>query len=143
MSRFRRLSQTLWCCQYHIVWVPKYRFRILEGEISKDVTEFIRAFSDQQGCEIVELNVQIDHVYLLVMVPPKLSISDYVGKVKGRTAIRILNKHRGLKKKPYWGNHFWSKGYCVDTVGLDAEKIRKYVRYQEAQERKAEQLSLF
>lgn len=77
------------------------------------------------------------------MVPPKLSISDYVGKVKGRTAIRILNKHRGLKKKPYWGNHFWAKGYCVDTVGLDADKIRKYVRYQEAQERKAEQLSLF
>ena len=115
----------------------------MEGQVSKDVTEFIRAFSDQQGCEIVELNVQIDHVHLLVMVPPKLSISDYVGKVKGRTAIRILNKHRGLKKKPYWGNHFWAKGYCVDTVGLDADKIRKYVKYQEAQERKAEQLSLF
>jgi len=143
MSRFRKLSQTLWCCQYHIVWVPKYRFKILEGQISKDVTEFIRAFSDQQGCEIVELNVQRDHVHLLVMVPPKLSISEYVGKVKGRTAIRILNKHRGLKKKPYWGNHFWAKGYCVDTVGLDADKIRKYVKYQEAQEKKAEQLTLF
>ena len=143
MSRFRRLSQTLWCCQYHIVWVPKYRFRILEGQISKDVTELIRAFSDQQGCEIIELNVQRDHVHLLVMVPPKLSISEYVGKVKGRTAIRILNKHRGLKKKPYWGNHFWARGYCVDTVGLDADKIRKYVKYQETQEKKAEQLSLF
>ena len=143
MSRFRKLSQTLWCCQYHIVWVPKYRFRILEGQVSKDVTEFIRAFSDQQGCEIVELNIQRDHVHLLVMVRPKLSISEYVGKVKGRTAIRILNKHRGLKKKPYWGNHFWARGYCVDTVGLDADKIRKYVRYQEAQEKRAEQLSLF
>jgi putative transposase len=143
MSRFRKLSQTLWCCQYHIIWVPKYRFRILEGQISDDVTEYIRAFSDQQGCEIVELNVQIDHVHLLAMVPPKLSISDYVGKIKGRTAIRILNKHRGLKKKPYWGNHFWAKGYCVDTVGLDADKIRKYVKYQEAQEKKAEQLRLF
>jgi putative transposase len=143
MSRFRKLSQTLWCCQYHIVWVPKYRFRILEGQVSEDVTSFIRAFSDQQGCEIVELNVQRDHVHLLVMVPPKLSISEYVGKVKGRTAIRILNKHRGLKKKPYWGNHFWAKGYCVDTVGLDADKIRKYVKYQEAQEKKAEQLTLF
>ena len=143
MSRFRKLSQTLWCCQYHIVWVPKYRFRILEGQVSKDVTEFIRAFSDQQGCEIVELNVQRDHVHLLVMVPPKLSISEYVGRVKGKTAIRILNKHRGLKKKPYWGNHFWAKGYCVDTVGLDADKIRKYVKYQETQEKKAEQLTLF
>jgi putative transposase len=95
----------------------------LEGQISKDVASFIHAFSDQQGCEVVELNVQRDHVHLLVMVPPKLSISEYVGKVKGRTAIRILNKHRGLKKKPYWGNHFWAKGYCVDTVGLDADKI--------------------
>ena len=143
MSRFRKLSQTLWCCQYHIVWAPKYRFRILEGQISKDVASFIHAFSDQQGCEVVELNVQRDHVHLLVMVPPKLSISEYVGKVKGRTAIRILNKHRGLKKKTYWGNHFWAKGYCVDTVGLDADKIRKYVKYQEAQEKKAEQLTLF
>jgi putative transposase len=115
----------------------------LEGQISKDVAELIRAFSDQQECEVIELNVQKDHVHILVMIPPKVSISDYVGKVKGRTAIRILNKHRKLKQKPYWGNHFWAKGYCVDTVGLDAEKIRKYVKYQEAQEKKVEQLSLF
>ena len=143
MSRFYKLSQTLWCCQYHIVWVPKYRFRILEGQISRDVSEFIHAFSEQQGCEVVELNVQIDHVHLLVMVPPKLSISEYVGKIKGRSAIRILNKHRKLRQKPYWGNHFWAKGYCVDTVGLDADKIRKYVKYQEAQERRVEQQRLF
>ena len=143
MSRFHKLSQTLWCCQYHIVWVPKYRFRILEGQISRDVSDFIHAFSEQQGCEIVELNVQIDHVHLLVMVPPKLSISEYVGKIKGRSAIRILNKHRKLRQKPYWGNHFWAKGYCVDTVGLDADKIRKYVKYQEAQEKRVEQQRLF
>ena len=143
MSRFHKLSQTLWCCQYHIVWVPKYRFRILEGQISRDVSEFIHAFSEQQGCEIGELNVQIDHVHLLVMVPPKLSISEYVGKIKGRSAIRILNKHRKLRQKPYWGNHFWAKGYCVDTVGLDADKIRKYVKYQEAQEKRVEQQRLF
>jgi len=115
----------------------------LEGQISKDVEGLIRAFSDQQECEILELNVQIDHVTLLVLIQPKLSISEYVGKVKGRTAIRILNRHRKLRQKPYWGNHFWAKGYCVDTVGLDADKIRKYVKYQEAQEKKVEQLSLF
>ena len=144
MSRFRRLSQTIWHCQYHIVWVPKYRFRILEGRISEEVENYVRAFSEQQSCEIVELNVQIDHVHLLVMVPPKVSISDYVGKIKGRTAIRILNKYKKLKKKPYWGNHFWSRGYCVNTVGLDAEMIRKYVKYQEeVQEKRAEQLGLF
>ena len=89
------------------------------------------------------LNVRIDHVHLLVMVPPKISISEYVGKVKGRTAIRILNKYKKLKIKPYLGNHFWAKGYCVDTVGLDADMIRKYVKYQEAQEKRAEQLGLF
>ena len=76
------------------------------------------------------------------MVPPKLSVSDYVGTVKGRTAIRVFNKFRRLKSKPYWGNHFWTKGYCVDTVGLDSEKIRAYVKYQEKQEQRMEQQQL-
>ena len=143
MSRFRKLSQTIWHCHYHIVWVPKYRLRILEGKIADEVENYIRAFSEQQCCEIEELNVQIDHVHILVMVPPKISISDYVGKIKGRSAIRILNKYKKLRQKPYWGNHFWARGYCVDTVGLDLEKIRKYVRYQEVQEKKAEQRALF
>ena len=143
MSRFMKLAQTIWHCQYHIVWVPKYRFRILQGKIAREVANCIRAFSEQQHSQIVELNVQIDHVHLLTMVPPKVSISDYVGTVKGRTAIRVLNRFKQLKKKPYWGNHFWAKGYCVDTVGLDSEVIRKYVKYQEAQERRAEQPSLF
>ena len=111
MSRFRKLSQTLWHCQYHIVWVPKYRYRILDGKIADEVTNYLCAFSDQQQCEIVELNVQNDHVHLLAMVPPKISISDYIGKLKGRTAIRVLNKYKRLKRKPYWGNHFWAKGY--------------------------------
>ena len=143
MSRFKKLAQTLWHCQYHIVWVPKYRFRILEGKVAAEVSNCIRAFSEHQHSELIELNIQIDHVHLLTMVPPKVSISDYVGTIKGRTAIRILNKFKNLKKKPYWGNHFWAKGYCVDTVGLDAEMIRKYVKYQEALERRAEQQSLF
>ena len=72
------------------------------------------------------------------MIPAKLSISDYMGIVKGRTAIRVFNKFRKLKTRPYWGNHFWARGYCVDTVGLDAEKIRQYVKYQEAKERRSE-----
>ncbi|MCP4298610.1 MAG: IS200/IS605 family transposase [Proteobacteria bacterium] len=135
MSRFRKLSQTLWHCQYHIVWVPKYRYRILKGAIAEEVNRCIRAFAEQKQSEIVELNIQPDHVHLLVLVPPKISISDFVGTIKGRTAIRILNKFSHLKKKPYWGNHFWAKGYCVDTVGLDAEMIQKYVKHQEHQEK--------
>ena len=130
MSRFRKLSQTIWHCQYHIVWVPKYRFKILTSKVAREVENCVRAFSEQQSCEILELNVQIHHVHVVVMVPPKVSISDFVGTVKGRTAIRILNKFRHLKKKPYWDNHFWTKGYCVDTVGLDSEMIRKYVKHQ-------------
>lgn len=138
MSRFKKLSQTLWHCQYHIVWVPKYRYRILSGKIGKLVAECVRAFSQQQGGEVIELNVQVDHVHLLAMVPPKVSISGYVGTLKGRTAIRVLNQYRELKQKPYWGNHFWSRGYCVDTVGQDTEMVRKYVKYQEAKERTSE-----
>jgi putative transposase len=138
MSRFRKLSHTIWHCQYHILWTPKYRFRILTGQVAEKVSKCIRAFFEQKGCEVVELNVQIDHVHLLVMVVPKISISDFVGMVKGRTAIRVFNKFRHLKQKPYWGNHFWSRGYCVDTVGFDTEKIRKYVKYQEQKERQEE-----
>ena len=143
MSRFSKLSQTLWHCQYHIIWVPKYRYRMLEGQIATEVSNCIRAFSEQKHADIVELNVQIDHVHLLVKVPPKVSISDYVGTIKGRTAIRVLNKFKQLKKKSYWGNHLWARGYCVDTVGVDAEMIQKYVKYQEAQERRTEQEPLF
>jgi putative transposase len=138
MSRFRKLAQTLWFCQYHIVWVPKYRFRILTGKVAEEVENCIRAFSEQQGGEVVELNVQVDHVHLLALVPPKVSVSGYVGTLKGRTAIRVFNRFRKLKEKPYWGNHFWARGYCVDTVGLDPEMIRKYIKYQEAKERKSE-----
>ena len=138
MSRFRKLSQTIWHCQYHIVWVPKCRYRVLKGRVSEEVQTCIKIFSEQQGCEVVELNVQVDHVHMLAMVPPKVSVSGYVGTIKGRTAIRVLNKFRQLKEKPYWGNHFWSRGYCVDTVGLDSKMIRKYIKYQEEKERREE-----
>ena len=83
MSRFRKLSHTLWHCQYHIVWVPKYRYRILSGEVGVEVERCIRAFTERMKSEIVEWNVQADHVHLLVMIPPKISVSDFVGTVKG------------------------------------------------------------
>lgn len=106
MSRFRKLSQTTWHSQYHIVWVPKYRFGILEGKIAVEVSNCIRTFSEQKHSEIVELSVQIDHVHLLAMDPPKVSISDYVGTIKGSTSIRVLNRDKHLKKRPYLDNHF-------------------------------------
>ena len=88
---------------------------------------------------MIERSVLPDHVHLVVMIPPKTAVSDYVGTVKGRTAIRVLNKFRRLKEKPYWGNHFWSRGYCADTAGLNSEMIRKYVKYQEVKERREEE----
>ena len=142
MSRFRKLSHVLWHCQYHLVWVPKYRYKILKGVLVNEVNNCIHLFCKQKGCEVVELNVQEDHVHLIVMMPPKVSVSDLIGTLKGRTAIRIFKQRPGLKTKLYLGNHFWSPGYCVDTVGLDEDMIRKYVRYQEKKEREAEQLGL-
>jgi putative transposase len=115
----------------------------LIGDVATEVGNCVRAFSEQKGCKVMELNVQIDHVHLLVMVPPKVSISELMGTLKGRTAIRVFNKFKELKNKPYWGNKFWARGYCVDTVGLDSEMIRKYVKYQEQKEKRSEQRDLF
>ena len=88
------------------------------------------------------MNIQKDHIHLVVSVPPKISISTLMGTLKGKTAIKVFKSYPQLKVKPYWGNHFWSKGYCVDTVGLDEEKIKKYVQYQEKQERIEDQQKL-
>ena len=94
MSRFRKLSAPIWHCQYHVVWVPKYRYRILTGRVSEEVARCIRAFSEHPQAEVVELRVQIDPVHLLAMVPPKVSMSSFVGTVKGRTATRVFSKFR-------------------------------------------------
>ena len=142
MSRFRKLSHTIWHCQYHITWVPKYRYRILVRNVRESLETGIQAICGYAGCEVGGLNVQKDHIHLVVMVPPKIAISDLMGRVKGQTSMKMFNQYRELRKKPYWGNHFWSKGYCVDTVGLDEEMIRKYVRYQEEREHQDEQLKL-
>jgi putative transposase len=112
------------------------------GAIRDAVHDGIQAICGFAGCEVVELNVQKDHVHLLAMIPPKVSISDLMGRVKGQTAMKVFRQFRELRRKPYWGNHFWAKGYCVDTIGLDAEMIRKYVRHQEKAERQQEQLKL-
>ena len=139
MSRFDKLSHVLWHCQYHIIWVPKYRYRVLTGAVGREVFDCIQIYSSRLGCQVIKLNVQADHVHLLIKVPPKQSISNLMGAVKGRAAIRVFKQFPYLKKRPYWGNHFWAKGYCVDTVGLDADMIRKYVKYQEVLEKQQEE----
>jgi len=98
MSRLRKLSHSIWHCQYHIVWVPKYRHRIVAGPVGNEVSTCIRAFSDQNHVEVVEMSVQPDHVHVIAIIPPKLSVSDFCGTVKGRTAICVFNKFDGLVK---------------------------------------------
>ena len=100
MSRFEKLTHVLWHCQYHIVWVPKYRYRVLTGPVREEVYSSLHVFCSQLDCQIVELNVQSDHIHLLVRVPPKVSISKLMGVLKGRTALRVFSKFAYLKKKP-------------------------------------------
>ena len=139
MSKYKKQSHVVYKCDYHIVWVPKYRFRILTGEIGVTVDKDIRVMSEWLGCEVVELNVRMDHVHVVVSIPPKVSVSTYMGTIKGRIAIKMFKSYPTLRKKPYWGNHFWARGYFVNTVGLNEDMIRRYVQFQEKEERKEEQ----
>ena len=138
MSTYKKLSHVIYKCEYHIVWVPKYRLRILKGDLKDLIEEDIRKLCEWKGCEVVELSVQEDHIHLLVSVPPKVSISNLLGMLKGKLAIKLFKSYPKLKKKPYWGNHFWARGYFVSTVGLDEDMIRKYVKHQEKEEKKVE-----
>jgi putative transposase len=142
MSNFKKLSHVIYRCIYRIVWTPKYRYRVLEGLVKESLVKDIPMLLEWKSCEKIEMNIQSDHVHLIVSVPPKMSISQLMGILKGKTAIKIFKSYPQLKEKPYWGNHFWSRGYCVDTIGLDEDKIKKYVKYQEEQERLEEQQRL-
>jgi len=138
MGKYKKLSHVVYKCEYHIVWVPKYRLRILKGAIRDLIEQDIKMLCEWKSCEVQELNVQEDHIHLLVSVPPKVSISKLMGTLKGKIAIKLFKSYPKLKKKPYWGNHFWARGYFVSTVGLDEDMIKKYVKYQEKEEKKVE-----
>jgi putative transposase len=135
MAKWKKLAHVVYQCSYHIVWTPKYRYRILEGDVAKAVEEKIRTICEWKDIEVLELSVMKDHVHMVATIPPRESISEVMGILKGKTAIALFKGIPGLKKKPYWGNHFWSRGYCVTTIGMDEEKIRRYVKYQEDNER--------
>ena len=138
MSRYKKLSHVIYHHNFHIVWTPKYRYRVLEGRVKELLEEDLQMLCEWKEVEVLELNVQRNHVHVVVSVPPKVSISTLMGILKGKTAIKIFKSYPALKKKPYWGNHFWARGYCSSTIGLDEEMIRNYVKYQEEQERKDE-----
>ena len=138
MSKYKKLSHVVYKCDYHIVWVPKYRFRILKGLIKEQLEKDLRMLCEWKKAEILELNIQEDHIHLVISIPPKVSISEMMGMLKGKTAIKIFKSYPELKKKPYWGNHFWARGYFVNTIGLNEDMIRRYVNFQEGEEKEEE-----
>ena len=138
VGKYKKLSHVVYKCDYHIVWTPKYRFRVLFGEVKVLVENDIRMLCEWKGVEVIELNVQIDHVHIVCSIPPKVSVSELLGTLKDKLAIKLFKTYPKLKQKPYWGNHFWSRGYFVTTVGVDEEIIRRYVRYQEGEDKKEE-----
>lgn len=139
MSRFKKLTHTIFECKYHIVFCPKYRFKIFKDEIGEYARrELCQLCRQKELIEVLELNIQPDHVHLILSVPPKYSISSVVGYLKGKLALKIFERYERLGKR-YWGRHLWSRGYCVSTIGLNEEEIRKYVKWQEKKEKETEQ----
>mgnify|MGYP001025338923 CR=1 FL=1 len=135
---FKKLSHSLYECKYHIVFCPKYRYRVLTEEVTSYVKqEIYRLCNEKADVEVLEANVQADHIHLVMVIPPKYAISQLMGYLKGKLALRVLSRYPKLRKR-YWGNHLWSRGYCVTTIGLDEDKIRRYVAWQETKEREVE-----
>ena len=138
MHEWQSLSHVRWECKYHIVIIPKYRKRMLYGKVKKHVGEVIREVCRQRGIELVEGHLMPDHIHMCVSIPPKHSVAFAIGFIKGKSAVRIHRQILGNKKVT--GLHFWSRGYCVSTVGLNEETIRKYIREQEALEKRQGEL---
>jgi len=142
MSNFKKLSHTIYECKYHIVFCPKYRYQIFEGQIGEYAKQQVYSLTRQKDLiEVEEINVQPDHIHAILSVPPKYSISDIMGFMKGKISLNLFHRYERLGKR-YWGRHLWSRGYCVSTIGLDEEQIRKYVRWQEHNDKESEQMSL-
>jgi putative transposase len=127
----KRLSHSVWLCTYHIIFCPKYRFKVLDGKAEVFVrNELYRLCSQKNYVQIEEINIQSDHIHMILSVPPKYAISGIMGFLKGKTAVKLFQTQKQLTKQ-YWGRHLWSRGYCVSTIGLNEEQIRKYVRWQQ------------
>ena len=133
MHDWQNLSHVRWECKYHVIIVPKYRKRVLYGKIRRRVGEILRDLCRQRGIEMLEGHLMPDHIHMCISVPPKFSIAFAIGFLKGKSAVRI---HRQvLRNRRVTGLHFWSRGYCVSTVGLDEVTIRKYIRDQDKLEK--------
>jgi len=142
MNDIQCLSHTKWDCKYHVVWIPKCRRKMLFGQLRKNLGDVFHDLARQKESRIVEGHLQPDHVHMLLLIPPKYSVSHVVGYMKGKSAIYIARNYLGQKKN-YNGMQFWARGYFVSTVGADEAMVRAYIRDQEKEDQRIEQLNLF
>ena len=135
------LAHTQWNCKYHIVFAPKYRRQIMYGKIKSDIGMMLRKLCEYKGIEIIEAEACKDHIHMLVSIPPKYSVSQIMGYLKGKSSLMIFEKYANLKYK-YGNRHFWCRGYYVDTVGRNKKAIEQYIRNQLQQDYEDDQLSI-
>ncbi len=142
MSNIENQSHAKWACKYHIVFIPKYRKKVLYGQIKKNLKEVFHRLAHQKGCVIESGELVKDHVHMLIKIPPKHSVSTIVGFIKGKSSIWVA-QHIGGRDKNFVGHKFWARGYFVSTVGMDEEIIRKYIENQESEDKRLDELNLF
>ena len=140
MREWQSQSHVRWFCRFHVVIVPKYRKKAIFGSLRKGIGRILRELCRQHGVELLEGHAMPDHVHMCLSIPPKFSVANTVGFLKGKSAIRVHREYL-RRKRNFTGFHFWGRGYCVSTVGLDEEVIRAYIRKQEEEEQRLEQLS--
>ena len=142
MNDFSSLKHSRWECKYHVVWIPKYRRKTLYDQLRKYLGEIFRDLAKNRECEVLEGHMMPDHVHMLISIPPKYSVAQVVGYIKGKSAIQIARNFLG-RRRNFTGEQFWARGYHVSTVGRDEATVREYIKAQEAEDRRLEQLSIF
>jgi len=141
MNTVQSLCHSVWDCKYHVVWIPKCRRKVLFGRIRKHLGDVIRELARQKESQVLEGHLCLDHVHVYLAIPPKYAVSQVVGYIKGKSAIHIARTF-GKRTRNFTGEHFWARGYFVSTVGRDEEVIRNYIRRQEDEDRRLDQLEL-
>jgi putative transposase len=141
MDEYQSLNHTRWECKYHVVFIPKYRRKALFGQLRRDLGPIFRTLTEQRESEVQEGHLMPDHVHMLLSIPPKYSVAQVVGYIKGKSAIHIARSYMNARRN-FVGHHFWARGYFVSTVGRDEAVIREYIRNQEHEDKRADQLNL-
>jgi putative transposase len=136
------LNHTRWECKYHIVWIPKYRKKALFGQLRKYLGQVFRDLERSRESELIEGHLSLDHVHMLISIPPKYSVAQVVGYIKGKSAIHVARNYMGQKRN-FTGHQFWARGYFVSTVGRDEKAVREYIKTQEEEDHRLDQLNLF